>query len=360
MLTTLPDTLPNPLPVLPPAALRLRIDQDALAVNWRALDRLSGSATAGAAVKADGYGMGARLAVDVLHKAGCRDFFVAHWSEAAELLDLIAPESISVLHGPLTAADAAWGKAMGLRPVINSLRQAQLWLDAGGGLCDLMIDTGINRLGLPLAEIGDPLVARLDIDVLLSHLACAEEGNSLNALQQARWQDARRHIRHRRASLANSAGIALGASFHGDLTRPGLSLYGGVPCSGLAPHIRQVVFPQAAVMQIRDVNPGDSIGYNATFVASVSMRVGVIALGYADGFLRCWSGRGAMLVGDHSLPVLGRVSMDMTVIDVSAAPDLREGDWVEAAYDLPQASKVSGLSQYELLTLLGRRFARKG
>ncbi len=343
---------------VPPAALRLRIDRAALADNWRELDRLSGTARAGAAVKAGGYGVGARVAVQVLHKAGCRDFFVAHWGEAAELLDLTAPGSISVLHGPLTAADAAWAKATCLRPVINSLHQARLWLDAGGGTCDLMIDTGINRLGLPLSDLGDPLVARLDIDVLLSHLACADEDSPLNAIQLARWQDAQAHVRHRRASLANSAGIALGNAYHGDLTRPGLSLYGGVPRAELAPNIRQVAFPQAAVMQIRELSAGDSVGYNATFVATAPMRVAVIALGYADGFLRCWSSCGEMLAGGLSLPVLGRVSMDMTVIDASAAPELREGDWVEAAYDLPQASNRSGLSQYELLTLLGGRFQR--
>jgi alanine racemase len=352
--TTLPENPPKP----PPATLRLRLDRQALADNWTALDRLSGGACAGAAVKADGYGVGARIAIPVLQQAGCRDFFVAHWGEAAELLGLVAPGSISVLHGPLTAQDAAWAKATGLRPVINSLHQAQLWLAAGGGVCDLMVDTGINRLGLPPGDLGDPLVARLDIDVLLSHLACAEEDSPLNALQLARWQDARRHIRHRRASLANSAGIALGAAFHGDLTRPGLSLYGGVPCAALAPHIRQVAFPQAVVMQLRDVSAGDSVGYNATFVARQAMRVAVIALGYADGYLRCWSSRGGMTAQGHSLPVLGRVSMDMTVIDATAVPGLREGDWVEAAYDLPQAAAVSGLSQYELLTLLGRRFAR--
>lgn len=350
--------MPPMSPEPPPAALRLRIDHAALTDNWRALDRLSGTARAGAAIKADGYGLGARAVLPVLQAAGCTDFFVAHWAEAAELLGLAEPGTIAVLHGPLTPADAAWGRAIGLRPVINSLPQARLWLDAGGGLCDLMIDTGINRLGLPLGDLGDPLVARLDVDVLHSHLACAEEDSSLNRLQLARWQDARRQIVHRRASLANSAGIALGAAFHGDLTRPGLSLYGGVPCAALARHIRQVAFPQAAVMQIRQVGAGDSIGYNATFVARAPMRIAVIALGYADGYLRCWSGRGTMRAKAHKLPVLGRVSMDMTVIDVTTADDLREGDWVEATYDLPQAALASGLSQYELLTLLGCRFAR--
>jgi alanine racemase len=296
--------------------------------------------------------------VPVLRQAGCRDFFVAHWGEAAQLLDLTPPGSIAVLHGPLSAADPAWCKAAGTRPVINSLRQAQRWLAAGGGVCDLMVDTGINRLGLPLGELGDPLVAQLDIDVLHSHLASADEDGPLTALQQVRWAAARRAIGHRRASLANSAGIVLGRDYHGDLTRPGLALYGGVPRPELTPHIRQVAYPQAAIIQVRQLRAGDSVGYNATFIADRPMRVGVIALGYADGYLRCWSGKGLLRADDRQLRVLGRVSMDMTVIDLTAAPDLREGDWVEADYGLPDAAASCGLSQYELLTLLGRRFAR--
>jgi alanine racemase len=177
-------------------------------------------------------------------------------------------------------------------------------------------------------------------------------------VQQSRWGEARAAVRHARSSLANSAGIALGKDYHGELTRPGLSLYGGVPRSELAAIIRQVARPMAAIMQVRSLGVGDSVGYNATFVAPAPMRVGVIALGYADGYLRCWSAKGRMLHGDAVLPVLGRVSMDMTVIDLSAAPELDEGDWIEAEYSLPDAAAASGLSQYELLTLLADRFAR--
>lgn len=343
----------------PPEALRLVIDAAALAGNWQALDRLSGRAAAGAAVKADAYGVGARQAVPALQAAGCRDFFVAHWCEVPALMEHVPASAIAVLHGPLNAADAAFAKAAGVRPVINSLHQAHLWAEAGGGLCDLMVDSGINRLGVPLADIGDPAVHALDVDVLMSHLASADEDTPLNETQRRRWLAARQAVPHRRASLANSAGIALGSDYHGDLTRPGLALYGGVPRSELTGVIRQVARPMAAIMQLRALQAGDSVGYNATFVAPAAMRVGVIALGYADGFLRCWSqGSGAMLHGERRLPVLGRVSMDMTVIDLSAAPDLREGDWVEAEYALPQAARQSGLSQYELLTLLGDRFAR--
>ncbi|WP_374417934.1 alanine racemase [Novosphingobium arvoryzae] len=346
-------------PDAPTSPLRLSIDASALTANWRALDRLSGPARAGAAVKANAYGVGAAQVAPVLRAAGCDDFFVAHWSEVPELLDHVPASRIAVLHGPLTAADAAWARAAGVRPVINSLHQARLWQEAGGGACDLMVDTGINRLGVSLADLSDPLLAALDIDVLHSHLAASEEpDNPLNASQLERWQAARAVVRHRRAALANSAGIALGGAFLGDLTRPGLALYGGVPCAALAGEIRQVVCPQAAIMQVRQLQAGDSVGYNATFTATSPMRVGVVSIGYADGYLRCWSGKGLMRAGGADLPVLGRVSMDMTVVDLGAAPDLREGDWLDVAYALPEAAERSGLSQYELLTLLGRRFSR--
>ena len=346
-------------PEPPPAALRLDIDREALAGNWRTLDALSGRARAGAAVKADGYGLGINIVAPVLRKAGCRDFFVAHWSEVEPLMRYIPVGEIAVLHGPMNRADADYARIMGVKPVINSIAQARTWLEAGGGLCDLMVDTGINRLGLPLAEIGDETIGRLDIDVLHSHLASAEEDVALNELQRSRWEDARREIGHAHASLANSAGIALGAAYHGDLTRPGLSLYGGVQRRELEGRIRQVVRPQAAILQVRHVPAGDGLGYNGTYVASVPMRVGTIALGYADGYLRCWSGKGTMRSHDgRALPVLGRVSMDMTLIDLTDTPDLREGDWVEVDYSPVEAAARSGLSQYELFTLLGSRFAR--
>jgi len=345
-------------PELPPAALRLGIDREALAANWRALDRLSGSASAAAAVKADAYGVGAVQAVPVLREAGCREFLVAHCSEVPEIAGLVDPAGISVLHGLLDARDAAFARSTGVRPVINSVRQARLWLESGGGACDLMVDTGINRLGLPPGDLGDEAIAGLEIDVLMSHLASADEDVPLNALQQRRWMEARSLVRHRRASLANSAGIVLGEAYHGELTRPGLSLYGGIPRPELEGVIRQVARPQAAIMQVRTIGPGDGVGYNSTFVATHEMRIGAVAIGYADGYLRCWSGKGVMRAGGKALPVLGRVSMDMTVIDLGEAPELGEGDWVEADYSLPEAAAVSGLTQYELLTLLGHRFSR--
>ena len=351
---TLAELGPEP----PPAALRLRVDREALADNWRALDRLSGSASTGAAVKADAYGLGAREAVPILARAGCRDFFVAHWSEVAPLLDLVPSASISVLHGPLNDGDVADCRATGVKPVLNSRAQIARWQRGGGGLCDLMVDSGINRLGLEMAQLGEVAQAGLDIDICMSHLASADEDVAQNAQQRARFATIRGAVRARRYSLANSAGIVLGADYHADLTRPGLALYGGIPRNELVGAIRQVAFPQCAVLQVRELQAGDGVGYNATFVAPRAMRVGVIALGYADGYLRCWSGKGRFRWQGIELVSLGRVSMDMTVIDLSDAPDCGEGDWIEAVYDPVFALAATGLSQYEIFTLLGKRFAR--
>ena len=346
------------MPDLPPPSLRLRIDEQALADNWRALDRLSGTARAGAAVKADCYGLGVEQCLPVLRDAGAARFFVAHWSEVQAVLRHLDPAQVSVLHGPLSAADAAYARAVGVRPVINSLHQARLWNESGSGLCDLMVDTGINRLGVAPGEVSDPAISELEVGTLMSHLACADEDSVMNARQLAAFRQVIGQVPARAVSFANSAGIGLGSDYHFDLTRPGLSLYGGLPSSSLAGAIRQVAFPQAAVMQVRNLGAGDSVGYNATFIADRPMRAAVVSLGYADGFLRCWGGKGALRSGEASLPLLGRVSMDMVVVDVSAAPALREGDWLDVPYSLPEAAAATGLSQYELITVLGKRFAR--
>jgi alanine racemase len=335
----------------------LRLDAEALADNWRALDRMSGGAAAGAAVKADAYGLGIDNVAPVLRKAGATDFFVAHWSEVPALLRHVPASQVAVLHGPLRPEDVQFARATGVRPVINSLPQARRWLDAGGGPCDLMVDTGINRLGLSPGEIGDPLIGSLEIDTLMSHLASADEDVAQNERQLALFEEIAPQIPARRRSLANSAGVALGERFAFDLTRPGLSLYGGIPRPELAA-IRQVAHPQAAVLQLRHLSSGDSVGYNATFTADRPMFAATVSLGYADGFLRGGSGKGALRFGEATLPLLGRVSMDMVVVDCSAAPGLCEGDWLDVPYSLPEAATRCGLSQYELLTLLGRRFRR--
>jgi alanine racemase len=341
------------------APLRLRLDSRALVNNWRWLQQRNGAAACGAAIKADGYGAGAVEVMRRLLDAGCRDFFVSNWAEARPLEPLLEEGiSLAVLHG-VRAEDMEVALASSARPVLCTPDQIVRWKAAGGGICDVMVDTGMNRLGLdwrddPAAEING-----LNIDTLLSHLASADEDTQLNQLQLERFGALKASVPARRYSLANSAGICLGPDYAFDLTRPGLALYGGVPRAEAAGKIAQVVFPQAQLLQRRHVPAGDSIGYNATHVVVREMDIAVLNIGYADGYLRAFSGRGIVKAGDIALPVVGRVSMDLVAVDVSAQPSLVEGDWLDIDYALPEAAALSGLSQYELLTGLGDRFDRR-
>ncbi|MEQ1509331.1 MAG: alanine racemase [Sphingopyxis sp.] len=337
--------------------LRLRLSRAALVSNWRWLKAQSHGAACGAAIKADGYGLGVREVASILAKAGCRDFFVATWAEAA----MVAPEldncSLSVLHG-IRASELDLAHSVGARPVLNSAEQAALWRGAGGGVCDVMIDTGMNRLGLSPDEVGAGALDGLDIHTVMSHLASADEDCDQNAAQLQLFLEIQQRVSAQRYSLANSAGICLGRDYCFDLTRPGLALYGGVPRAEAEGHIAQVVFPEAEVLQVRDVSADAHIGYNATWTAREPCRIATINLGYADGYLRGFSGRGSARFGEHKLPVIGRVSMDLVTLLEPDGCDVAVGDWVAIDYDLRSASTQSGLSQYELLTGLGQRFER--
>ncbi|MDP9086627.1 MAG: alanine racemase [Pseudomonadota bacterium] len=335
--------------------LRLRLDRAALAANWCWLSARAGTAT-GAAVKADGYGLGAREAVETLADAGCRDFFVATWDEADRLGSLPAAASLSVLHG-VGPDDLPAALASSARPVLNSVEQIARWKQAAPGRpCDLMIDTGINRLGLRVDEVAaaDGLV----VDTLMSHLACADEDHPLNAIQRQRFRDIADHVPARRRSLANSAGICLGRDYSFDLVRPGLALYGGIPRAEAVGKIVQVAHPETQIVQRRRAMAGETVGYGATFAATRDIELAILNIGYGDGYFRGFAGSGAAVAEGQALPLVGRVSMDLVAIDCSTLPDLREGDWLALAFNLATASAATGLSQYELLTSLGDRFER--
>lgn len=337
--------------------LRLRLDRAALISNWQWLDRQSGAAACGAAIKADGYGLGASTVMRSLAEAGCHDFFVATWAEAAALATVAEGLSLSVLHG-VRAEDMVAARAGRARPILNTGEQVARWKEAGGGACDVMVDTGMNRLGVSLADVSAGLLDGLMIETLLSHLACADEDKPMNAVQRDVFASLKGRTGARRMSLANSAGICLGADYVFDLTRPGLALYGGVPRAEAAGHIRQVVTPEAQILQRRRIGAGDAVGYNATFTAERDMELAILNFGYADGYLRGFSNAGHAVAGNAKLPVIGRVSMDLLIVCVDEATDLREGDWVSIGYDLVEAASVSGQAQYELLTGLGERLKR--
>ena len=338
--------------------LRLILDGTALVSNWRWLAESAG-AVAGAAIKADGYGLGAREVSRRLAEAGCRDFFVATWAEAEALGSLPYGAGLSVLHG-VRDEDMATALALRARPVLNSPAMVARWKAAAPGRpCDVMVDTGINRLGLSVDEAGSGLLDGLEIDILMSHLACGDEPDSaMNERQRLLFADIASRVPARRRSLANSAGACIGPDYGFDLIRPGIGLYGGIPRAEAAGHIAQVVRIESQILQIRDVPAGGVVGYGASWTAERPARIAILNLGYADGYLRAFAGHGIVRHGEDAFPLVGRVSMDLIAASIGDA-ELAEGDWLEVDYRLETAEALTGLSQYELLTGLGSRYQRR-
>lgn len=334
----------------------LTVDTAALVANWRAFARASGGAECGAAIKAEGYGLGARGVLTALAAAGARDVFVAHWHEAAALGPLPEGVRVAVLHG-VAEGEMAAALASPAVPVLVTAAQIAVWKPTGRP-CDVMVDTGMNRLGISAAEAVSGLLEGLNLDTVHSHLACADTPtHPLNARQCADFTSLAATVPARRFALANSAGTLLGSAYHFGLTRPGIGIYGGGPGpdgDGLA----AVAGISARILQVRDVPAGQSVGYGATFTAPRQTRLAIAALGYADGYPWSLSNRGEAIVGGTRCPLVGRVSMDLTAFDVSDAPDCREGGWIDIGFDLAATAAATGRTQYELLTGLGARYQR--
>ena len=340
-----------------PGPLTLHLDRDALVANWRWLARHGAGAACGAAVKADGYGLGADRVVETLAGAGCRDVFVATWAEAAAIAHHASAVSIAVLHG-VRDADMAVAAASPARPVLNSMQQVQRWKAAFPGRpCDVMIDTGMNRLGLSPGDATSGHLDGLAIDTLHSHLSSADDDPAESRAQRLAFEAACTAIACRRRAIANSAGICLGSDYALDLTRPGLALYGGIPRSEAAGHIRPVAVIAADVLQVRDVGAGEAVGYNRTWTAPRDSRLAVVNLGYADGYARALSSIGRCWFDGQARDIVGRVSMDLVTVDVTGTA-VGESDAMLVPVDPPLLAAAMGRSQYEVLTGLGTRFRR--
>jgi alanine racemase len=358
------------------ATTRLTIDLGALAANWQTLRELSGSARCGAAVKADGYGIGAVEAASRLARQGCRDFFVADANEGASLRPHLQDARIHVLNGVFEGSFAQI-LAHDLVPVVNSPAQAAFWTgNADGRPYALHVDTGMNRLGLTPEQAarhaqGDAPAPAL----LMSHFACADEpDHPLNARQIKVFEALRACFPGVEASLANSAGIHLGRPAHHDLTRPGIALYGGNPVAAARPKMQPVVTAEARVLQIRQARAGQPVSYGAAHILSRDSRIAVCGIGYADGFLRSGSGAGVALrsatpdgargaIDGKCVPVIGKITMDLTMFDISDLPEdaVAAGSWIELfgpTIPLEQAAGAAGTISYEMLTSLGQRYAR--
>lgn len=354
---------------------RLHIDLDALAANYQTIAAQVARARVGAVVKADAYGLGANEVAPHLAQTGCLDFFVAILPEALALRPHLPPEArIYILNGLPPGSESLCADA-GVRPVLNSLEQATRWRSATRGRAPLppaaiQIDSGMSRLGMSEAEVealagGRDLLAGLSIGLAMSHLACAEDVDAPS--NETQKQTFRRLAAKLPAgielSLGNSAGSFHPADFRGDLVRPGLALYGATPSPQAQGRLRPVVRLEARVLQLRTIPAGAGVGYGLTYVAKAPRRIAALSVGYADGWPRSLSDKGCAWAGDTPLPILGRVSMDSMVVDVSelASDALAEGNFVELIgphRTLDQVAATAGITSYELLTGFGRRLER--
>ena len=355
------------------ASAVLEIDLAGIAANWRSLAERVAPAECAAVVKADGYGLGAAPVAQALAATGCRQFFVATLDEGLALREVVPRAcGIAVLHGPPPNSAAEFGEAH-LVPVLNDPGQVAEWQRAasrrGPAPAMLHLDTGMARLGMTSRDfdrLADDLCRPGPIrwHGLLSHLACADEPcHPLNRAQHARFLAARHRWPEVPASLAASSGIFLGRNYHFDLVRPGAALYGVNPRPGQPNPLRQIVRLKARILQIREVDAGQPVGYGAAHVTVSAGRLATVGVGYADGWMRSLSRRGSGRIGRVRVPLLGRVSMDLAVFDVSAIdPELaRPGGFIELLgddYGVDAAAADAGTIGYEILTALGRRYHR--
>jgi alanine racemase len=360
----------------------LSIDLAALADNWRALARRAAPAGCAAVIKANGYGLGIEVVARALYRAGCRTFFVAHISEGRRARAVLpqADARLYVLNGLQNGADPeADYAALRLAPVIGGTEEFARWAAfaatrAAPPPSALHLDTGMNRLGFDSLEDLRAATARGGgtggADLLMSHFVSSEAaGDPLNAVQIARFEEARAAFRSLPASLANSSGMFLAARPFFDLARPGYALYGGNPTPGAANPMRPVVTLDVAIQQTRWIEKGESCGYNSQWTARRRTRLATLLAGYADGLPR---GAGAVdgragaevVIAGRRCPLVGRMSMDLCIADVTDLPEDegRPGDlarFLGEEIGIDEFASRSGTIGYAVLTSLGARYARR-
>ena len=355
------------------AGSTLTVDLGAIAANWRLLAEESRRAECAAVVKADAYGLGLAAVAPALRRAGCKTFFVAHVFEGQQLRALAPDDTIYVLNGLMPRTAPLFVKAR-LRPVLGSLPEIEDWIGATGRTrspCALQLDSGMNRLGLISEQVQSAvrLSMRLDVALVMSHFVWSGRVEHRDRVERQLelFDQARRSWPDVPASMANSSGIFYGAEAQHDLVRPGYALYGGNPTPNAPNPMRPVATFEAKVIQVHEVAAGESVGYDAHWIAPSPRRLATLSVGYADGIPCTAIGTNAEPRGQASVdgalcPFVGRVSMDLIVIDVTEAPTVERGDTVEILgqdIGIDDLARRSGAIGYEILTRLAPRSHRR-
>ena len=344
----------------------LDVHLDAVARNWLYLKKkLKNGTDCAAVVKADGYGLGALEVSRALYAQGCRHFFVAHVDEAVAVRAVVQDAAIYVLNGPwgMSAADFI---RQGFIPVLNSLEDIVYWKGQAAP-CVLHLDTGMNRLGLSEKDVQSLSrhdLEEMNIRYVMSHLACADEQqHAKNPEQLEKFKRLSEALqRPFRLSLANSGGIFLGEAYHFDLVRPGCALYGINPAGASQNSMQNTITLKGRVLQTRDIPAGETVGYGARYKIASPVRSATVSIGYADGYLRSLTGTGAVFIHGQRCAVIGRVSMDSIIVDVTACPQpVTCGDWAEIIgphQSIDDVAAQAGTIGYEILTSIGKRYKR--
>ncbi|MGI9326060.1 MAG: alanine racemase [Pseudomonadales bacterium] len=337
---------------------RLLVDLAALRANYRALCAVADEVAA--VVKADAYGCGVGPIAQTLADAGCKHFFVATCAEALALRRVLPQTNIYVFEGPLADTAAALAAAA-IVPVVNHEQQLQHWAPFREHAIAVAVDTGMARLGFDPQDLQPELLRGFLPVLLLTHFACADEpDDDLNAQQLARFAKVQARFPDLPVSLGNSAATLSAQVPTLGLARPGIALYGGAPFVHADSRLAPVAALQGQILQIRRVAAGASVGYGATWSPASESRVAIVGLGYADGLRRTLSNLGSAIVAGQRVPIVGRISMDLTHLDVTQA-QARVGDWVEFFGPQLAIGEVSALLQtidYEVLTSIGSRVRR--
>ena len=351
----------------PTSASYLEVDLAALERNFERLRDAARGGDVAAIVKANAYGLGMVPVARRLETSGCESFFVATLEEGSALRAAVSDSTIYVLEGVAAGCEGRLVEQR-LRPVINTLEQAQRWL-ALGRPCALHIDTGMSRLGLALSDVEALLAstresARAAIEIVMTHLACAEETETpLNRRQVECFGEVAKRFPQARTSIGNTAALFLGEAYSGDVVRPGIGLYGGNPFDDRDNPFEVVASLKAKVLQLRDIETESTVGYGATHIAVPGDRLAVVGVGYADGFPRQLGGRGFASVGGMRVPIVGRISMDLTCLDVTGLERdaIELGDYVELFghdIEVEEVAALCGTINYEILSGLGARIER--